>query len=80
MNFSNLISILVSKVEVFTLGAIKSCLKPERTGPITMKNKKGYFIASSLINWNMFMVRQTVSTDNHQVKAAGKDYVYVKPI
>ena len=48
------------------------------------KKKKGFLqvaLASLLITWNMFTIGQDVSTsDNDQVKGAGKDYVMVKPL
>ena len=48
-----------------------------------MKNKKDFYqvaLASLLITWNIFTIEQAISTsDNDQVKAAGKDYVNVKP-
>ena len=46
-------------------------------------NKKGFYsvaLASLLITWIMFAIGQAVSTsDNDQVKTAGKDYLNVKP-
>ena len=49
-----------------------------------MKNKKDFYsvaLASLLITWNMFRIGWAVSTSgNNQVKAAGKDYVNVKPV
>ena len=54
---------------------------------VTMKNKKEFLLSCSgfftgkLITWNMFTTGQAVSTsDNDQVKAAGKDYVNLKPV
>ena len=51
----------------------------------TKKNKKDFYEvapASSLITWNIFTIRLAVSTsDNDQVKAAGKNYVKImKPV
>ena len=50
----------------------------------TMKNEKGFYyvaLASLLITWIMPTIEQAVSTsDNDQVKPAGKDYFNVKPV
>ena len=54
---------------------------------VTMKNKKEFLLSCSgfftdkLITCNMVTTGLTVSTsDNDQVKAAGKDYVNLKPV
>ena len=47
----------------------------------TMNNKKGFAYASLLITWILFIIGYAISTsDNDQVKPAGKDYMNVKPV
>ena len=64
-----------------SVAAFKYCFKAIRASRLITK-KSFYLVALAylLINWIMFPIGSAVSTsDNDQVKAAGKDYMNVKP-